>query len=87
MIVLRKQVSLWPSAGRWPSLAASVATSRYLTCTSGSVRSVMFARNGRRERAYSQSDSTEGSTDLTPRRRLRLTHKGHLGPTIALLFS
>jgi len=42
-------------------------------CTSGFMDGVMFAHNGQ-EYAYPQSDSTGGSTDLTPRRMLILTY-------------
>ena len=48
-------------------------------CTSGFMNNAMFVHNGREgdaKQTYTQSDSTGGSTDLTPRRILRLTHQG-----------
>jgi len=46
-----------------------------MLCTAG-LRMTSCTTNRRREKAYTQSDSTWGSADLTPRRILRLTHQG-----------
>ena len=46
-----------------------------MLCTTG-LRMTSCTTNRRREKAYTQSDSTWGSADLTPRRILRLTHQG-----------
>ena len=37
---------------------------------------IIISRNGERETTYSESDSSEGSTNLTRRRILKLIHQG-----------